>query len=79
MNNLKSFLVSNRDNEILPIGKTGIYINPDEFSQFVVDWMVKTPDWKKREQLENFGKALLIGGVSVLFLLIFLQKQVKER
>lgn len=68
MNNLKGFLVRDKNDKIFPIGETGIYVSSDEFSQFVLDWIYKTSDSKKKEQLENLGKTLVVGGIFALFL-----------
>lgn len=61
-------------NRILPIGETGIYIDPNEFSQFVIDWMIKVSDFKKKEQLEKIGKILFVGALGVLLLSTFLKE-----
>ena len=63
----------NNLNRILPIGETGIYIDSNKFSQFVVDWMAKVPNSKKKEQLEKIGKTLFVVALGVLLLSAFLK------
>lgn len=74
MNNKKNLLRENKNGRLFPIGKTGIYVSPDEFSQFVVNLMTKTPDYQKKEQLEKIGKILFVGGLGALLFSAFLKE-----
>ena len=72
MENLK--ILINENNNILQFGKTGVYLNKEEFSQFLVNWITQTSDSKKEGQLENLGKTLVVSGLFALFLSACLKK-----
>lgn len=60
--------------KLVPLGKTGFYINPEEITSNFQHWVEETPYEVKRKQLENFTKSSIIVLAGVLFVLMLTEK-----